>query len=49
MGYSEDEPIHVVVAKDTVPGQCFVVTVYKPDRNKWSDAPHTHQDLGQFD
>ena len=36
LGYCEDEPIHIVVAQDKASGQCFIVTAYKPDRDKWS-------------
>jgi len=37
LGYCEDEPIHVVVAQEKVSGQCFIITAYKPDREKWSE------------
>lgn len=37
LGYCEDEPIHIVVAQDKGSGQCFVVTAYKPDHDKWSE------------
>jgi len=36
-GYCGDEPIHIVVAQDKRSGRCFVVTAYKPDRDKWSE------------
>jgi hypothetical protein len=37
LGYCEDEPIHIVVAKDKASGKCFIVTAYKPDCDKWSE------------
>jgi len=37
LGYCDDEPVHIVVAQDKESGQCFVVTAYKPDSDKWSD------------
>ena len=37
LGYFDDEPIHIVVARDKESGHCFVVTAYKPDRDKWSE------------
>jgi hypothetical protein len=37
LGYCGDDPIHIVVAQDKVSGQCFIVTAYKPDCDKWSE------------
>lgn len=37
LGYCDDEPVHIVLAQDKGSGKCFVVTVYKPDRDKWSE------------
>lgn len=37
LGYFGDEPIHIVVSQDKASGQCFIVTAYKPDRDKWSE------------
>lgn len=31
------KPIHVLVAKNTENGFCFVVTVYEPDPSLWSN------------
>ncbi len=37
LGYCDDEPIHIVVARDKGSGRCFVVTAYRPGRDKWSE------------
>ena len=37
LGFHGGRPIHVVVAKDAGTLQCYVVTVYHPDPNVWSD------------
>jgi len=37
LGYRGNEPIHIVVAQDKVSGQCYIVTAYNPDRDKWSE------------
>lgn len=35
LGFDENHPIHVVVARDAVSGDCHVVTVYRPDPELW--------------
>ena len=37
LAHSDTRPIHVVVARDSMSGNCFVVTVYLPDPALWSD------------
>ena len=34
--FVNDRPVHIVVAKNTKNGFCFVVTVYEPDPDIWS-------------
>jgi len=31
LGWINDEPLHVVIALDSLSGWCFVITAYKPD------------------
>lgn len=35
LGYVEDNPLHVVVARDEANGGCFVITAYSPDPAFW--------------
>lgn len=35
--YSGNMPVHIVIARDGVTGDCFVVTVYRPDLRRWND------------
>lgn len=37
LGFEKRAPIHVVVAKKPGTGTCFVVTVYRPDPDLWSN------------
>lgn len=37
LGFENQEPVHVVVAKDPTTGICYVITVYRPDPNLWSE------------
>ena len=37
LGYELDGPLHVVVARDPKTGVCFIVTVYRPELDLWSD------------
>jgi len=45
LGFCNDEPIHIVVAQDKESGKCFVVTAYKPDRDKWSEDFRSRRQL----
>ena len=33
----DGRPLHVLAAKDPATQVCYVVTVYVPDRSRWSD------------
>ncbi len=35
LGYVDQRPIHLVVAKDDKVGRCIVITAYEPDMNIW--------------
>ena len=37
LGFIDGGPVHVVVAKDDRKETCYVVTVYVPDSNLWSN------------
>ena len=37
LGAVNESPVHVVVAKDGSTGDCYVVTVYVPDPQRWTD------------
>ena len=37
LGFWHDQPIHVVVARDEDSQNCYVITAYRPDRDRWSD------------
>jgi hypothetical protein len=37
LGFVGSEPLHVVVAKDDVTEECWLVTLYVPDISMWSD------------
>jgi hypothetical protein len=37
MGFEYDDPIHVVVARDHE-SRCYVVTVYRPDPERWDET-----------
>jgi hypothetical protein len=36
LGYINDKPLHVVVAKDDQLNRCIIVTTYTPDENIWN-------------
>lgn len=36
LGWIDERPIHVVAADNAAENQIVVVTVYEPDREKWS-------------
>lgn len=37
LGSCGDTPVHIVVARNGATGSCFVVTVYRPDPQRWAD------------
>jgi hypothetical protein len=37
LGWSDDRPIHVVVARNNDDNQLIVITVYEPDADDWHD------------
>ena len=37
LGFQEVQPVHVIVAKDEGSGMCYVITVYRPAPEAWSD------------
>lgn len=43
LGFVTGEPLHVVVARDAASGECFVVTVYQPRSDLWSDDFRTRR------
>lgn len=36
LGYQNKRPLHLVVARDDLTGQCIMVTIYEPDSKTWS-------------
>ncbi|MEK6748480.1 MAG: DUF4258 domain-containing protein [Pseudomonadota bacterium] len=36
LGFEEDLPIHIVAAKNDESGECYVITVYRPNPLSWS-------------
>jgi hypothetical protein len=34
--FVNNKPIHIVAAKNSETGMCFVITVYEPDSSMWS-------------
>lgn len=43
LGYEQNEPIHLVVARDPASGICFVITVYRPDPALWDEDFRTRR------
>ena len=37
LGFTNDRPVHVVVAQNPTDGACFVITAYEPDPAVWTD------------
>jgi hypothetical protein len=35
LGRAQNQPVHVLVARDPATGTCYVVTVYRPDPELW--------------
>lgn len=38
LGKHADEPVHAVVARDTATGNCYLVTIYRPDPTIWDET-----------
>jgi len=36
LGFEIDKPVHVVVANNQQTGECYIVTVYRPDSAVWN-------------
>ena len=36
LGFRNERPLHLVVAKDNQTDQCIMLTVYEPDQKAWS-------------
>jgi len=43
LGFDGQRPLHLVVARDPKSGLCFVVTVYLPDPDVWSEDFRTRR------
>jgi hypothetical protein len=43
LGFDGQRPLHLVVARDPKSGLCFVVTVYVPDPDVWSEDFRTRR------
>jgi hypothetical protein len=37
LGFSQNTPLHVLIAKDQESDDCYVVTTYVPHRDIWND------------
>ncbi|RJO68593.1 MAG: DUF4258 domain-containing protein [Myxococcales bacterium] len=37
LSWVNDTPVHVVIALNETENACIIITVYRPDREKWSD------------
>ncbi len=44
LGFWEGQPVHVVVARDEVTGNCWVVTVYRPGPDRWAEDFKTRKE-----
>jgi hypothetical protein len=44
LGFDGQRPLHLVVARDPKSGLCFVVTVYLPDPDVWSEDFRTRRE-----
>ena len=38
LGFENDTPIHLVIAKNEKAGDCYVITVYFPKSDIWQDG-----------
>ena len=37
-GFHAGQPVHAVVARDPGSGECYLVTIYRPDPVMWDEA-----------
>ena len=44
LGFEKGEPIHIAVARDEESGDCFVITVYRPELAIWNDDFRTRRE-----
>ena len=35
LGQAQNQPVHIIVARDPTTDRCYVVTVYRPDSQLW--------------
>ena len=38
LGFHAEQPVHAVVAHDPVTGNCYAVTIYRPDPELWDET-----------
>ena len=38
LGFHGGQPVHAVVARDPLGGDCYLVTIYRPDPVIWDEA-----------
>jgi hypothetical protein len=38
LGFHGGQPVHAVVARDPLRGDCYLVTIYRPDPEIWDEA-----------
>jgi hypothetical protein len=43
LGFDDDGPVHVVAANDPDTGLCYVITIYRPEPELWSDDFRTRR------
>jgi hypothetical protein len=43
LGFDHESAIHVVTSKDSVTGNCYVITVYQPDPVLWESDYRTRR------
>ena len=43
LGFSNNDPLHVVVGRDDASGSCHIITVYSPNPSLWGEDYRTRQ------
>lgn len=38
LGFDDNGPLHIVVGVDENNSTCYIITVYRPDKNQWQDG-----------
>ena len=38
LGFHGGQPVHAVVARDLLAGDCYLVTIYRPDPEIWDEG-----------